>query len=135
MPRRRDNTGLVPNEVRILELLVRLAREESPSDLTKADVYGYSVSLALDEQASALGERPISNATVYRCLRRLEDFGALTSEWESDEAALADRREGRKRRYYRVTPLALPRLEEEWRMLEQRDLRPAWFRLTPPLAG
>jgi len=125
MPRRRNNTGLVANEVRILDFLVRSANENSPGHATEATIYGYTVSLELDRQAEVLREQPISNATVYRCLRSLEKFGALTSEWESDADALAGNREGRKRRYYRITALAQPLLDSGKAAL---DGRPAWLR-------
>lgn len=128
MPRRRNQTDLVANEVRILELLLDLAGQASPADLTAVELYGYTLMLALEADAEANGERPISNATVYRCLRRLEQFGAVTSEWESDDAALTAGREGRKRRYYRLAPGAADMAAAGRASLEALDARPAWLR-------
>lgn len=44
----------------------------------------------------------LPDGTVYPILRRLEDKGVLTGNWESDEEARADRRP--PRRYYQLTP-------------------------------
>ena len=43
----------------------------------------------------------LPDGTVYPILRRLEDKGLLTAEWESEEEARADRRP--PRRYYELT--------------------------------
>lgn len=93
--RRKAGTGLVRNELRLL--------------LTAADLrltgskhfHGYDLArhLAETEDASAVMSQP----TLYRALRRLEERGALTSEWESLTDAAANGREGRPRRYYRLT--------------------------------
>ena len=93
--KRRDGTGLVRNELRLL--------------LTAADMqtaghdrfHGYDLAhhLAAAEDGSAIMSQP----TLYRALRRLEERGALTSEWESMEEAAEQGREGRPRRYYRLT--------------------------------
>ena len=44
----------------------------------------------------------LPHGTVYPILRRLEEKGAITGRWESEEEARADRRP--PRRYYRLTP-------------------------------
>lgn len=93
--RRKAGTGLVRNELRLL--------------LTAADLqtagedrfHGYDIARHL---AAAVDSRMImSQPTLYRSLRRLEERGALESEWESLEAAATAGREGRPRRYYRIT--------------------------------
>ena len=93
--KRRAGTGLVRNELRLL--------------LTAADLHmaghdsfhGYDLAqhLAEAEDGSAIMSQP----TLYRALRRLEERGALSSEWESLEDAAENGREGRPRRYYRLT--------------------------------
>ena len=93
--KRRAGTGLVRNELRLL--------------LTAADIqvaghdrfHGYDLAqhLAEAENGSAIMSQP----TLYRALRRLEERGALSSEWETLDEAAANGREGRPRRYYRLT--------------------------------
>ncbi len=93
--RRRAGIGLVRNELRLL--------------LTAADLriaghdrfHGYDLArhLADAEDSSSIMSQP----TLYRSLRRLEERGALDSEWESLDHAAASGREGRPRRYYRIT--------------------------------
>jgi PadR family transcriptional regulator len=93
--RRKAGTGLVRNELRLL--------------LTAADLqiagtdrfHGYDLArhLAASEKSGSVMSQP----TLYRALRRLEERGALNSEWESLEEASSHGREGRPRRYYRIT--------------------------------
>ena len=93
--KRRAGTGLVRNELRLL--------------LTAADMqvagharfHGYDLAHHLSEAED--GTAIMSQPTLYRALRRLEERGALTSEWETLEQAAAHGREGRPRRYYRLT--------------------------------
>jgi PadR family transcriptional regulator PadR len=51
----------------------------------------------------------LPDGTVYPILRRLEDKGALTGQWESTESAAADGRP--PRRYYQLTPLGVESME------------------------
>ena len=60
----------------------------------------------------------MSQPTLYRALRRLEERGALVSEWESLDAAATAGREGRPRRYYRITPSGTELAKSELRALE-----------------
>ena len=93
--KRKAGTTLVRNELRLL--------------LTAADLrvagkdrfHGYDLArhLAGAEDGSSIMSQP----TLYRALRRLEERGALTSEWERLDEAAAHGREGRPRRYYRLT--------------------------------
>lgn len=93
--RRKGGTGLVRNELRLI--------------LTAADLqlagtdrfHGYDIArhLARSEDSTAVMSQP----TLYRALRRLEQRQALTSEWESLDEAARNGREGRPRRYYRLT--------------------------------
>jgi len=57
--------------------------------------------------------------TVYPALRRLEDSGFLTSEWEQDRIAHAEMRP--RRRYYQITKAGRQALAEalkRYRLLE-----------------
>ncbi len=93
--RRKAGTGLVRNELRLL--------------LTAADLqlagtdrfHGYDIArhLAVAAESKSIMSQP----TLYRALRRLEERGALESEWETLQEAAAGGREGRPRRYYRIT--------------------------------
>jgi DNA-binding PadR family transcriptional regulator len=86
-----------------------LVRNELRLLLTAADLqtagedrfHGYDLAthLAHAEDGSSIMSQP----TLYRALRRLEERGALASEWESLDDAAASGREGRPRRYYRLT--------------------------------
>jgi PadR family transcriptional regulator, regulatory protein PadR len=61
--------------------------------------------------------------TVYPALRRLEEAGYLTSEWEKERVAHAEQRPRRK--YYEITRPGRQVLAEavkRYRMLEQSQL-------------
>lgn len=118
--RRKAGTGLVRNELKLL--------------LTAADLrsdghdrfHGYELArhLARTEDEPTVMSQP----TLYRALRRLEQRGALNSEWESLEEAESNGREGRPRRYYRITSGGADLAETE---LRERDLQWAKGRLLP----
>lgn len=93
--RRKAGTGLVRNELRLLLTAVDL----QTSGIDHFHGYDLARHLAAAEQSDSLMSQP----TLYRALRRLEQRGALTSEWESLSEASAQGREGRPRRYYRIT--------------------------------
>lgn len=105
--RRKAGTGLVRNELRLL--------------LTAADLHlagtdhfhGYDLArhLASSEDSGSIMSQP----TLYRALRRLEERGALTSQWESLEEASAHGREGRPRRYYQITSAGIELAKAELR--------------------
>lgn len=66
--------------------------------------YGYSLVQALAEQGLEIEE-----GTLYPLLRRLEDQGLLSSEWDTSEA--------RPRKYYRLSEMGravLAALRVEW---------------------
>ncbi len=118
--RRRAGTGLVRNELRLL--------------LTAADLqlaghnrfHGYDMArhLADSDESAAIMTQP----TLYRSLRRLEERGSVTSEWESLEEAAANGREGRPRRYYKLTRAGAELATSE---LSSRQLRWSDGRLSP----
>lgn len=108
--RRRHGTGLVKNELRLLLVACEIHANGSPR------FHGYEVArhLAGQEGKSSAMNPP----TLYRALRRLEERGALTSEWESPEEAAADGRDGKLRRYYRVTSAGLAAARQGLRELD-----------------
>jgi DNA-binding PadR family transcriptional regulator len=66
--------------------------------------YGYSLLKLLSEQGLELDQ-----GTLYPLLRRLEEKGLLSSDWNTEGP--------RPRRYYIISPAGqevLPRLKEEW---------------------
>lgn len=72
--------------------------------------YGYSLKQSLSQRGLEINE-----GTLYPLLRRLEEQGLLTSQWQ-----LAD--ESRPRRYYQISPqgqAALVHLSVEWRRLSR----------------
>ena len=128
MARRRNDDGLIANEIHVLAVLIDTAEAGGSRHLGDVRLYGYPVFCELNRRRRAAGERAVSDATVYRCLRRLEERGLLVSEWESDAEAAADKREGRKRRYYRLDRSAPGELAAAHRQLDQLDGRPRWYR-------
>ena len=118
--RRKAGTGLVRNELRLLLTAadLRIGGDET--------FHGYDLAkhLADAEDATSLMSQP----TLYRALRRLEERGALTSEWESLDDAAANGREGRPRRYYRLTNGGAELAKSE---LRDRNLEWAKGRLVP----
>ncbi len=94
--RRKGDTELVPNEVKLLVAAISATTSASP------EIHGY----ALARELARLEESQLtmSQSTLYRALRRLEDRGALESRWESMAEVEEDGREGPPRRYYKVSP-------------------------------
>jgi PadR family transcriptional regulator PadR len=119
--RRRAGTGLVTNELRLLLTAADLQKEGQGS------FHGYDIArrLARTEGANSVMSQP----TLYRALRRLEQRGALSSHWESPETARAEGREGRPRRYYSLSPAGAQLAISELRTLElewhRGQLRPS----------
>lgn len=118
--RRKSGTSLVKNELRLL--------------LTAADLqiegvdrfHGYDLARHLAEVENS--RSIMSQPTLYRALRRLEERGALSSEWESLDEAEAQGREGRPRRYYRITGAGVELAKSE---LRNHQLRWANGKLLP----
>ena len=93
--RRKGDTELVTNEVKLLLAAISMTTSGD------SEFHGYSLAkeLALLEGA----QTPMSQSTLYRALRRLEERGALRSRWESIEESQVDGRDGPPRRYYTIT--------------------------------
>ncbi len=122
--RRKAGTGLVHNELRLL--------------LTAADLgadghdrfHGYDLARHLASAEDA--KMSMSQPTLYRALRRLEARGALESEWESLAEAAENGREGRPRRYYRLTSAGAEMATSE---LRSHQLQWTGGRLVPRPSG
>lgn len=67
----------------------------------------------------------LPDGTVYPALRRLEQAGCLSSDWEDKKAAAADKRP--PRRYYRLTP------DGEKALAAARGRFPGLEMVVPPL--
>ncbi len=93
--RRKDGAALVRNELRLLLTAVDLFG----TGVGRFHGYDLAKQLAVAEGSSSIMTQP----TLYRALRRLEERLALESEWEDPDDAAKDDREGRPRRYYRIT--------------------------------
>jgi len=93
--RRIAGTGLVRNELRLLLTAADLWNEGHEQ------FHGYDLArhLAHAEDGTSIMSQP----TLYRSLRRLEERGSLSSSWESLGEAATAGREGRPRRYYAIT--------------------------------
>ena len=75
----------------------------------KTEHYGYSLRQALSAQGIDIEE-----GTLYPLIRRLEEQGLLTSNWQEAQ--------GRKRRYYKLSAdgeEALAELASDWSSLTQ----------------
>ncbi len=76
-----------------------------------SESYSVPVVLELEERT----ERPVAPAAVYIALRRLEKRGLVSSRLDT----AAPEEGGRPRRYFRLEPEALERLEESRRVLHR----------------
>ncbi|MEG6520994.1 PadR family transcriptional regulator [Desulfotomaculum sp. 1211_IL3151] len=62
--------------------------------LLKGDKYGYEISKLVHSGSN--GGYELKEATMYSCLKRLEQEGNITSYW-------GDETQGGRRKYYRIT--------------------------------
>ena len=77
--------------------------------LASGPMHGYAISNWLRERSA--GALEIDDAALYKALHRLEELGAIASEW-----GLSDH--NRRARYYSLAPLGRRQLREEraaWR--------------------
>jgi DNA-binding PadR family transcriptional regulator len=115
--RRRQGTGLVRNERKILTAALRLALNG------ELELYGYELFARLLEWE---GESPMDHGTLYRCLRSLEGRGFLSST--------VDQSSGRVRVNYRLTDSGFAAAREAAVQLAAEDRPPAWVDLPSILA-
>ncbi len=69
-------------------------------------MHGYGIATWLEQRAG--GTLELEDAALYKALHRLEEQGAITSEW-----GLSD--QNRKARYYKLAPAGRRRLRDEHR--------------------
>jgi DNA-binding PadR family transcriptional regulator len=94
--------------------------------LAEGTSYGYAI-LKRVRDASA-GEVQWTDGMLYPLLHRLERLGYLVTEWGVSD-------EGRRRRYYRITPAGEAQLADQRRQWETatRTLGGIWGRTTPAM--
>jgi DNA-binding PadR family transcriptional regulator len=120
--RRKDGTGLVRNERKVLAAALRLALDGDRA------LYGYELFARLREWE---GEAPMDHGTLYRCLRALETRGFFTSE--------VDRSTERIRVVYRLTTEGAETARKATIQLAAEDTPLSWIdvalvsRPLPPL--
>lgn len=125
--RRKGDTELVTNEVKLL--LAAIAVTTSG----ESEFHGYSLAKELARLEGA--QTPMSQSTLYRALRRLEERGALRSRWESIEESQAEGRDGPPRRYYTVTASGVAAAREAVAKSEQAKLVSPWQTWVPSFEG
>jgi DNA-binding PadR family transcriptional regulator len=92
------------------------------SILAEGDSYGYAILQRVQELSG--GRLEWTDGMLYPVLHRLERLGFVTSRWEKAD-------NGRRRKYYRITPVGREQLAEEHRQWEAVDetLRGLWSAL------
>jgi DNA-binding PadR family transcriptional regulator len=91
--------------------------------LAEGDSYGYAILQRVKELSG--GRIEWTDGMLYPVLHRLERFGHVEARWETAET-------GRKRKYYRITPLGQTQLAEErqqWQTVDE-TLRGIWQALS-----
>jgi PadR family transcriptional regulator PadR len=123
--RRRGDTELVPNEVKLLVAAISATGPASP------EIHGY----ALAKELARLEESQLamSQSTLYRALRRLEERGALESRWESIEEVEEDGRDAPPRRYYQVSSSGLAMARAAVQDAERAEAGNPWQTWVPQL--
>lgn len=86
------------------ELVVLAVLAEAPS-------YGYAISKAV--AARSEGHFKLGPSNLYPLLTRLEKQGLVETDWEEVKADTADpQAEGRRRKWYRLSPKGRRRLDQ-----------------------
>ncbi len=95
--------------------------------LAEGDSYGYAILQRVRELSS--GQLEWTDGMLYPVLHRLGRLGHVEARWEVAE-------NGRRRRYYRITPQGRAHLEEQRRQWQAVDatLRGIWHIVPSPLS-
>ena len=125
--RRKGDTELVTNEVKLLLAAISMTTSGD------SEFHGYSLAKELARLEGA--QTPMSQSTLYRALRRLEERGALHSRWESIEESQAEGRDGPPRRYYTVTAPGVAAARDAVAKSEQAKLASPWQTWVPSFEG
>ena len=125
--RRKGGTDLVPNEAKLLVAAI------SATSSTSSEIHGY----ALARELADLEETHVtmSQSTLYRALRRLEQRGALESRWESIEEVEEEGRDGPPRRYYKVSPSGVALARAAVQSADRAESGNPWQAWVPQLRG
>jgi DNA-binding PadR family transcriptional regulator len=115
----------VDQEVRIAKDLV--AASATPlvlAILEEGESYGYAILKRISELSN--GELQWTDGMLYPLLHRLNRLGYVEATWDEPE-------NGRRRRYYRITPRGREALREQRRQWEvvSEALRNAWHSVQP----
>jgi PadR family transcriptional regulator PadR len=121
--RRRGDTELVTNEVKLLLAAISMTTSGD------SEFHGYSLAKELARLEGA--HTPMSQSTLYRALRRLENRGALQSRWESIEESQVDGRDGPPRRYYTITATGVAAAKAAVANSERAQRAAAWQTWVP----
>ena len=94
--------------------------------LDEGEIYGYAIQKRIDELSG--GELEWPDGMLYPLLHRLDRLGYVEARWDSPQ--------GRRRRYYRITPGGQNALSEHRRQWEvvSAALQNAWhsFKVASP---
>ncbi|MDH5371700.1 MAG: PadR family transcriptional regulator [Acidimicrobiia bacterium] len=120
--RRTGGDALVTNEIKVLRAALEMLWGG------QHEFHGYELASTLADLESS--DRLMNQSTLYRGLRRLEERGALESHWEDPDEAAEDGREGRPRRYYRVTADGVALAKSELARLQSAPTE--WWRRWKP---
>ncbi|MFN8506927.1 MAG: helix-turn-helix transcriptional regulator [Dehalococcoidia bacterium] len=90
--------------------------------LNEGETYGYAILKRIQELSG--GAMEWTDGMLYPLLHRLDRLGFVEARWDSPE-------NGRKRRYYRITPAGGDALQEQRRQWDvvAGTLRNAWHSL------
>jgi DNA-binding PadR family transcriptional regulator len=94
--------------------------------LAEEDSYGYAILMRVRELSG--GRMEWTDGMLYPVLHRLERLGYVKARWEASE-------NGRKRKYYRITPEGRAQLEEErkqWQAVNA-TLKGIWSAISIPI--
>lgn len=78
--------------------------------LTLEPLHGYGIGQRIEQKSRGVFE--VTLGSLYPALQRLERGGFVAAEWRASE-------NGRRARYYRITPLGRQQLREEKREWER----------------
>lgn len=94
--------------------------------LAEEDSYGYAILQRVRELSG--GQMMWTDGMLYPVLHRLERLGHVSARWESSE-------NGRRRKYYQITPQGQAQLTEERKQWQAVDatLRSIWSAISLPI--
>jgi len=96
--------------------------------LAEEDSYGYAILMRVRELSG--GRMAWTDGMLYPVLHRLERLGYVKARWEESD-------NGRKRKYYRITPGGRTQLDEERRQWQavSATLKGIWSAVSVPITA